>query len=352
MARINAIATALPSLDIEQSYRSWAVARLEDRREAAIYARMVARSGIEHRWSVLGGTGADAQTAHRYFASDAPPATSHRMETYAAEAPRLALEAIRALPDISGITHLVVVSCTGFVAPGIDQIIARQLGLGPGVERVVIGFMGCYAGVTGLRMARHISRSDPSARILLVSVELCTLHLQGDAELGSLLAMGLFGDGAAALLISSQGSGLELGEGLSLAFGDSDELITWRITDTGFAMHLSGAVPGRISLALAERETVDLITGSAGIDSFDSWAVHAGGRSILDAVETALDLPASALDHSRGVLRRCGNLSSATILFVLQRIMEQRPRNGIALAFGPGMAMEGIRFGWVDDAAR
>lgn len=350
MPRINAIATALPALDVEGDYRKWVHGKLENRREAALYARMVSRSGIDHRWSVLGGATADPQGALSFFGGESP-GTAARMESYALYAPLLALEAVRALPDLTGITHLVVVSCTGFVAPGVDQIIARELGLGPAVERVVIGFMGCYAGVTGLRTARHIARSDPDARILLVSVELCTLHLQPEGDLASLLAMGLFGDGAAALLISSQGSGLELCDGLSLHIGGSEDLITWRITDTGFIMQLSGEVPNRIASALARAEVMDAIAGHGGLNAIDCWAVHAGGRTVLDAVETGLSLDRACLQASRGVLKDCGNLSSATVLFVLQRLMKERPANGIALAFGPGMAMEGIRFRWLDDAA-
>ena len=166
------------------------------------------------------------------------------MAVYAREAPKLALQAIRGLPDLGEVTHLVVASCTGFVAPGVDQIIARRLGL-PGMSSGSWwDFMGCYAGATALRTAGHLVRSDPSARVLVVSVELCSLHLQNDAGLELMLAMAQFSDGAAAAIVSGEGPGLAIGEGLSATLEESDTLITWTIGDTGFAMNLSGEVPG------------------------------------------------------------------------------------------------------------
>lgn len=351
MARINAISTALPSRDVEHYYRSWARERLADSRLSRLYDRMASRSGIEHRWSVLPEseaslTGHDARNVVAGAFS-----TADRMERYAREAPKLALSAIRGLPCLDGVSHLVVASCTGFCAPGIDQIVARELGLSAEVERVFIGFMGCYAGITALRTARHIVRSTPEARVLVVAVELCTLHVQPDHELEPLLAMGQFGDGAAAALITAGGDGLSLDSTLSATLEDSAGLITWTITDTGFVMHLSGEVPGRIATALSRSEIASRITEGQEVTEFDAWAVHPGGRSILDAVDQGLALPQGSLAASRSVLRDCGNVSSATVLFVLERLMPQRPKKGVALAFGPGLAMEGLRFSWAEGDA-
>ena len=228
-----------------------------------------------------------------------------------------------------------VASCTGFVAPGIDQIIARRLGLADDIERVLIGFMGCYAAVTALRTARHITRSQESARVLVVTVELSTLHHQERMDIEPLLMGAQFGDGAAAAIVSSQGEGLRLSEGISAALPDSEDLITWHIGDTGFNMCLSGDVRDRV-------------LGGAEMEAFDAWAVHAGGRSILDAVEKGFSLAPGALDASREVLRNCGNMSSSTLMFVLARLIREKPKKGVALAFGPGLAMEGFRFGWSD----
>jgi len=266
---------------------------------------------------------------------------------YAKEAPELALRAIARLGEqvsLEGITHLVVASCTGFVAPGVDQIIARELGL-EGVERTLVGFMGCYAAVCALRTANHIARSQPGARVLAVTVELCTLHLQDTQALEKLLAMLQFSDGAGAALVTSEPGGFEMSHLFSLALEDSAELIQWNIGDTGFEMTLSGEVPTRIQHALEKEDVRAVLHNGWGGDEIDSWAVHAGGRSILDAVEKGLELPQGALFASRDILARYGNMSSSTLMFVLSELID-RPdvRKGVALAFGPGLAAEGFHF--------
>ena len=345
--RINAIGTAVPGHDIHQAFIDWAGAQLPDPRERALFARMAARSGIAHRWSVLPPTpeGGSPVAPNGFYAGTALPSTAERMALYAVHAPELALEAIATLePEaVRGVTHLVVASCTGFVAPGIDQIIARRLGLAGSVERLLIGFMGCYAAVTALRTARHIVRSDPTARVLVVTVELSTLHLQMGKAIEPLLAMLHFGDGAAAALVSGEGKGLALGEGVTATLPDSADLIRWDIGDTGFAMHLSGAVPGRIEAALRDPAMRSALMGDQAIEA---WAIHAGGRTILDAVETGLALPATALEASRDTLRDNGNMSSSTLMFTLGALLAERPKSGVALAFGPGLAAEGFSFGW------
>jgi alpha-pyrone synthase len=348
LPRITEIATAVPSHDIHAAFIGWARARLSGRREAAVFERMATRAGIAKRWSVLpvGPEGGSPVDPDGFYAKGAMPGTAARMALYAEAAPELAMKAIGQLRGLTGITHLVVASCTGFVAPGIDQILALRLGLDPGVERILIGFMGCYAAVTALKTARHIVRSEPSARVLVVTVELSTLHLQPDAEIEPLLAMLQFGDGAAAAIITAVGNGLALGDPFAATLPDSDNLIEWRIGDTGFAMLLSGEVPARIGAALANADTRTALTGGAKIHAIDGWAVHAGGRSILDAVETGLGLDPQALDDSRAVLEGFGNMSSSTLMFVLARMMVRRPARGIALAFGPGLAAEGLGFGW------
>ena len=264
------------------------------------------------------------------------------MANYARLAPELAIQAIEKLTfDPADVTHIIVASCTGFVAPGIDQIIARRLGLSPTVERLLIGFMGCYAGVTALRAARHIVRSQPDSVVLLVSVELSTLHLEDTQDIEPLLAMLQFSDGAAAAIIDGQsGPGVQLGAGLSLALPQSDELIRWDIGEQGFVMRLSGEVPARIEAALGDSATQDALFGA---DVPPNLAIHAGGRSILDAVERAMALDPAALSASRRVLADSGNMSSATVLFVIDRLWRDGAHGaGLALAFGPGLAAEAI----------
>lgn len=345
-AVINAIGTATPDHDVHGAFVRWAEKRLTDRREAALFLRMAARAGIGHRWSVL-PAGIEPTGDGGFYDRRDWPGTARRMTCYAQAAPDLAIaaiDALRATASLDRTTHLVVASCTGFVAPGIDQIIAARLGLSPSTERLLIGFMGCYAAVAALRSARHIVRSDPTARVLVVTVELSTLHLQATHDVEALLAMLQFGDGAAAALVSADPVGLVMGEPFATTLPDSAELIRWAITDQGFAMHLSGDVPRRIAEGLGDAEFARAATGGVPPSAIDAWAVHAGGRSILDAVERALGLPPDAVAPSREVLAAYGNMSSSTLMFVLARLLDRLITQGVALAFGPGLAAEGFRF--------
>ena len=345
-AYINALAGAVPDHDVHRFFVQWAEAQIDDRRGRAVFRRMANRSGIEHRWSVLApNQDGSSPTDSGGFYSGAWPPTSKRMEKFAEEAPELALQAIQTLGQkfpLDGVSHLVVASCTGFTAPGIDQIIAERLGLHQ-VERTSVGFMGCYAAVAALRLAHHIVRSEPGARVLVVTVELSTLHLQDAHEVEPLLAMLQFSDGAAAALVSSNARGYEISRLFSSTLPDSQELITWAVGDHGFAMHLSAEVPGRIAAVLKEKNVRDLVLQGRSLEEVDHWAVHAGGRSILDAVEKGLELHQGALAPSRDVLAHYGNMSSSTLMFIIAKHMS-RPegRNGVAVAFGPGLAAEGF----------
>jgi alpha-pyrone synthase len=345
-ACINAIATAVPSHDVHRAFIAWAEAQLEERRERALFQRMAERSGIDHRWSVLpAAADGGSPVSPGGFYHEGPPGTAARMAIYAEQAPRLALDAVRGLGTLAGITHLVVASCTGFVAPGIDQLIAAELGLPGDVERTLVGFMGCYAAIAALRLAYHIVRSEPEARVLVVTVELSSLHLQFERRVEPLLAMLQFGDGAAAMLVSSNGPGFALERPFAATLPDSGALIRWTVGDTGFAMELSGEVPGRIAEALRQPTMREALLAGTPVDEIDSWAVHAGGRTVLDAVEHGLDLAPEALAESRGVLKAYGNMSSATLPFVLASLLAKpERRQGVALAFGPGLAAEGFRF--------
>lgn len=341
------IGTAVPAHDVHREFERWAERRLGDPRARAVFRRMAARSGIEHRWSVLSSLQGSLIEAGGFYAGDPLPSTSARMHLYAEHAPALAVAAIDDLgrAELAGVTHIVVASCTGFVAPGIDQILARTLGLAGSVERTLVGFMGCYAAVAALRTARHIVRSTPEARVLVVTVELSTLHLQRSDTLEPILAMMQFGDGAAAAIVAAEPRGLALGDFFAATLPESHDLIRWSIGDEGFAMHLDGAVPSRIAAALGEPVFRDVVTRPQHAAAIDGWAVHAGGRSILDAVETSLSLAPDALAASREVLAANGNMSSATLMFTLAKLIAApRIEEGRALAFGPGLAAEGFAF--------
>jgi predicted naringenin-chalcone synthase len=349
-ASINAIGTAVPTHDIHRAFVRWAEEQIESPRERSLFRRMADRSGIAHRWSVLPPTpeGGCPVDPGGFYAGAVLPGTGARMALYGETAPRLALEAIADLErryPLGRITHLVVASCTGFIAPGVDQIIAAALGLPSNVERTLVGFMGCYAATIALRTARHIVRSEPTARVLVVTVEISSMHLQPERNIEALLAMLQFADGAAAALVSADSEGLALERFFSANLPQSESLIRWTIGDQGFAMHLSGEVPGRITQALADPQTRASLLDGEPVAAIDGWAVHAGGRSILDAVEHGLGLGPHALAPSRGVLHDFGNMSSTTLLFVLARLLSEAPiRQGRAMAFGPGLAVEGFAF--------
>ncbi len=355
VAHINRIGTAVPPHEVHDAFVRYVSGQLDGHKIRPLFERMVARAGIERRFSYVEPValpdGSIADTGG-FYGGAVWPTTGQRMQRYERWAPRLALAALDAL-DIADerarITHLIVASCTGFVAPGLDQLIVAAAGLDPGVERTMVGFMGCYAAVNALRLAHHIVRSTPEARVLVVNLELCTLHFQQTDDLESLLSMLLFGDGCTAALVTAEAHGIALRDFRAATLTDSAAAITWRIGDQGFDMVLSGEVPIRIGQAMqAERRTLDaagLLRGTAP-DAYKLWAVHAGGRSILDAVERGLGLPDDALATSRAVLRDNGNMSSATLMFVLARMLADPALHGpgFGVAFGPGLAAESFRF--------
>ncbi|MGZ8998959.1 MAG: type III polyketide synthase [Allosphingosinicella sp.] len=346
---INAIGTQVPGHDVHRAFIHWAAGQIEDPRARKLFDRMAERSGIEHRWSVLAPTaGGGSPIEPGGFYHGVHPSTGERMQVYAEAAPKLALESVEQLSkvaELGGITHLIVASCTGFVAPGIDQVIAAELGLPGDVERTLVGFMGCYAAVSALRLAYHIVRSEPEARVLVITVELSTLHLQEESGIEPLLAMLQFGDGAAAALVTSKPKGFAISSPFATTLQQSSELIRWTIGDSGFVMSLSGEVPGRIGEALRDPGVREKMLGQASVRDIDAWAIHAGGRSVLDAVEHGLDLAPEALAESRQVFARYGNMSSSTLMFVLAELLANpERRRGLALAFGPGLAAEGFHF--------
>jgi len=349
-AHVNRIGTAVPPHDVHAAFLDFARTQLTNDKQRSVFDRMADRSGISHRFSDFrpGEPGAEQVDADGFFNRGRFPSTAARMRLYEPRAVELALRAIANLDiDVTTLTHIVVASCTGFMAPGLDQVLASRLGMADDVQRVAVGFMGCYAAVPALRVAADAVRADASARVLVINLELCSLHMQETSDLETILSFVLFGDGCTAALVTAEPAGIELGAFRSRTLPDSADLITWRIGDQGFDMRLSGKVPGRIAAALrAEVEANDdggLLRGRG--TGFDLWAVHAGGRTVLDAVEQGLRLPAGRLDTSRAVLRDSGNMSSATIMFILARMMDEPAGSiGLGMAFGPGVCAETFGF--------
>ena len=347
-AYLNRIATAVPDHDVHDAFVVFAEKMLADSRLRTIFRRMVSRADIAHRYSFLdphrGAEQFSSADAYEFYRAGNFPNTARRMQMFELCAPALMKKAVNRLAlsekERSGITHVLVTCCTGLYAPGLDFEIVDHLGLPSDVERTMVGFMGCYAAINALKLARHIVRSDPTAGVLMVNLELCTLHFQETQDLEQVLSFLVFADGAAASLITACERGFALDSFKAVMVPETRGLITWNIRDLGFDMLLSGKVPAQLGRSLHEGELMD------ERDDVDLWAVHPGGRSILDAVENGLALPTDALVASREVLSRFGNMSSATVMFVLERMMQntQPGQRGCAMSFGPGLTAETMRF--------
>lgn len=340
------IGTATPPNDVHQAFVQFVRGLLQDDRRRSLFERMAERSGIEHRYSVLNvngrGHGIDGNA---FYQRGRFPSTADRMRAYEQCAPALMRAALDALAlteqQRQRVRHVLVTSCTGLYAPGLDFEAIEYLGLDPSAERTVIGFMGCYAAINALKQARHIVRSQPEDDVLVINLELCTLHLQETQDLNEVLSFLLFSDGCSASLVSSRAGGLSLDSFRALHLQNTADMITWRIADQGFDMVLSGQVPAAIGQALKQHAA-----SWSDLGEHLLWAVHPGGRSVLDAVQEGLQLEPEALCASRHVLKHFGNMSSATIMFVLGEIMQHLPPDqaGVAMSFGPGLTAETMRF--------
>ncbi len=313
-------------------------------------------SGIETRHSVVGEfavqpEGTDPMLVDLGAGRVLAPSTGERNAAYVREAPGLFLSAAKqalAATDLApdDVTHVVTVSCTGFFAPGPDHVLVRQLGLRPTTQRFHLGFMGCYGAFPGLRLADAVCRADPGAVVLVVCAELCSLHLHTGDDLDTILASSLFADGAAAVVLSGRtpapGDDVVTLDTLGTTLSEEGEAdMAWTIGDRGFDMVLSKHVPRILGSSLPA--AVPHLLGDLEPSAVDRWAVHPGGRSVLDHVQSALGLTDRDLEASRDVLRRFGNMSSATVLFVLAELL-RRPAAGeerlAAMAFGPGLTVE------------
>jgi predicted naringenin-chalcone synthase len=285
---------------------------------------------------------------------DRGPTTAQRMHHYAELAPPLAVEASRKALAQSwlrarDITHLVTVSCTGFFAPGVDRVLITALGLNPTTERTHVGYMGCHGALNGLRVARAFTGAEPDARVLLCAVELCSLHYHYGWDPQKVIANALFADGAAAV-VGGPTDAAPVGAWRVEACGsclipDSAAAMTWTVSDHGFEMTLSKQVPSLIARHLRPWLEAWLARQGVALSAVGSWAVHPGGPRILEAVEESLGLAGKATEVSRQLFAACGNMSSPTVLFILDRLRAANaPRPCVALGFGPGLVAEAALF--------
>jgi predicted naringenin-chalcone synthase len=321
----------------------------QDRRKLRFLYR---QCGIDHRYSFIPDYSRPLTDWKFYPQSEniEPfPSLEQRMSWFNRYAPQLSLEAIRRCLDHrmkpEEITHLISVSCTGMSAPGLDLQVMELLDLPRNIFRTSVNFMGCYAAIHALKLADHICRSDRHARVLVFCTELCTLHLQKDPTPDNLASGLLFSDGSAAALVIADEDprpGLRLNRFYSEVVPKGKKDMSWELSSTGFQMTLSGYVPDLIEEDIARLVDTALEASGRNRDDVRHWCVHPGGKKILEAVQKKLDLPPQALQPSYEVLSGHGNMSSATILFVLKEL-QHRLLSGdtvFGLAFGPGLTME------------
>ena len=356
-ASILGIGTAVPATRLRQDDVRDLLAEQPaiDRRARRLLGAAFDAAAIDTRYTVLGELGGGAASGLE-LRDGTPvlrvPSTGERNAEYRRAVPTLFAAAARDALARSGVdptevTHVITVSCTGMFAPGPDFLLVRDLGPSPSTERYHLGFIGCAAAIPGLRAAARMAAAQPEAVVLVVCAELCSLHIRSSDDPEQIVAASVFADGAAAAVVSADPA-RRVGRRLDLdGFGtrltdDGEKDMVWTVGDEGFEMTLTAQVPRIIGREI-EAVALDLFGGTTAVDA---WAVHPGGRSILDRVEDGLGLDPAALADSRDVLREYGNMSSATILFVLRRMLEHDRHEGerlAVLAFGPGLTIEAAR---------
>jgi predicted naringenin-chalcone synthase len=361
---IHSIGTAVPPNKISQElhYDILVSANGLNRAEKLTLRTIYAKSGIQYRHSVLAEFGSADRAEHLIWhpAGEVPNTpVAERMAVYEQYAAGLCAEAVRdcmgrlsaVLPE--DITHVVTFSCTGMYAPGLDIELVEVLGLPRHAERTCINFMGCYAAINALKSAWHIARSQPEAIVLIAGVELCSLHYQKSNEPNQMIANALFGDGAAAAIISSRElqpdrdhPAFSIRDFYSEFEQSAGNDMIWRIGNAGFDLRLTPDVPNVVRGAI--RGLVDKLLARSGKnqEDIDYYAIHPGGAKILEACETALGISREDNARSYEVLRNYGNMSSVTVMFVLRAFMRSLPKepgkNIMACAFGPGITMESM----------
>lgn len=343
---ILSLGTALPVHEMPQQEAADLARQVtcQTEEQAALVKVLFRRAGVNTRYTVV---------PHRRALDWLPtcasgPTTAERIAVYRREAPLLAEQAAaealkQAVSSPREISHLITVSCTGFHAPGIDVELIDRLGLRPTVERTHIGFMGCHGAINALRVATALTQAGPAAKVLLCAVELCSLHYQYAWHPELLVGNALFGDGAAALVGApgDHSAAWRVAATGSCLLPDSRDAMSWSISDHGFQMQLSPQVPDLIQAHLRPWLESWLAEHGLRLADIGSWNLHPGGPRILNAVEAALGLDERATAVSRAVLRDYGNLSSPTVLFILEQLMEiDAPRPCLILAFGPGLVAE------------
>lgn len=353
MSKIVSIGTAVPAychrqMDILSFMQNvYALNETEARKLRFLYSQ----SGIEHRYSVLPDYSRPV-AEWRFYAPtenlEPFPSLEQRMAVYQKQAPLLSVDAIRDCLNHThhhkNITHLITVSCTGMSAPGLDLQVMELMDFEKTIFRTSINFMGCYAAIHALKLADAICKTDPAAQVLLVCTELCTLHFQREATMDNMASSLLFGDGSAAALVMHDNAateGLTIDQFYSEIKPKGKRDMAWELSSTGFLMTLSGYVPELIEEDFAAITARALQKEEKVSADVSHWCIHPGGKRILSAIHKSLGFTNGQLHCSQEVLKEVGNLSSATILFVLKKLLQQKKIPKLfGAAFGPGLTVE------------
>jgi len=356
LSKIVSIGKAVPAFKHEQDHilgfmqQIYAITETDKRKLRLLYHQ----SSIETRYSVLSDYSRPMQEWKFYPQSESfePfPSLEQRMFLYNKYAPPLSVDAVRNCLNNKiqpeEITHLVTVSCTGMSAPGLDLQIMELMDLPKNIFRTSINFMGCYAAIHGLKLADLICQSDASAKVVVVCTELCTLHFQKEATLDNLTSSLLFADGSAAVLVTGDRSplpGIRLSNFYSEVLPKGKKDMAWELSSTGFQMTLSSYIPDLIEADFESLVHRALKKNNLALSDISHWCIHPGGRKILESIYKSLHFTNGHLEESYSVLNDYGNMSSPTILFVLEKIMHKididAPGRIFAAAFGPGLTME------------
>ena len=366
MSKIISIGTAVPKYGTKQStLLDFMHTAYKDDSASRKLKILFHHSGINTRYSVIPDFDTSNTEHYLFNGNPNPPTVEKRLGQYKENAVSLAIDAIQnSLQKINttvaefGITHLITVSCTGIYAPGIDTEIMEQLDLPNDIFHTSINFMGCNAAFPALKIADMIAKTDEKAKVLVVCVELCTLHFQPKDNHDNLLSNTIFGDGAAAVIVVSDTAakqnhqnGLVLNGFYSLLLNKGKDLMGWNITPVNFEMVLDAKIPEFIG------EEVNDVVLKAGKklnitpSAINKWAIHPGGKKILDTIKKELQLNDEDMQYSYKVLNEFGNMSSPTILFVLNEIMqaEHKPNETIfSIGFAPGLSIETALFTYTE----
>lgn len=348
---ILSIGTANPSSPIPQRQisRFMQLAHQLDERESRKLNFIYRQSGINTRHSVLDDFRYENPKDFTFFPQNEKlepfPTTKDRMNLFQQTAKAVGKEAIEnCLKNTSlktkDITHLILVSCTGMYAPGLEIDLIHEMGFSPTIERYSIHFMGCYAAFNAIKLADRICDADEKSNVLILSVELCTIHFQKTYTEDNLIANAIFGDGGAAALISKNGEGLKIKNYGSQIVQEGEADMAWAIGDFGFEMKLSKYVPELLSIGL--HSLMNFLEEKHQLSTIKHFAVHPGGKQILQKVEEAFGISEEQNHYSHEVLQEKGNMSSATILFVLEKWLQDKSKSGniLAMGFGPGLTLE------------